>query len=275
MKLGVSTYSYWHFTPERVPIEHVLDEAARLDLDGVEILHRQMESEENAYLQRLKRQAFLCGLDLYALSIHQGFVSPDAQTRERNIEHTRHAIRLAHQLGIPAIRLNSGRWNTVASFAELMRRRGVEPTLEGYSDDDAFGWCIAAIEKCLPDAERYGVVLALENHWGLTVSPEGVRRIVDTIGSEWLKITMDCGNFLEDPYEKCSQIARDTVLVHAKTYYGGGEWYTLDLDYTKIREILVSVGFRGYVSIEFEGKEDAHTAVPKSVRMLRESLRLG
>ena len=37
MKLGVSTYSYWHFKPERVPIEHVIEEAARLELDGIEI----------------------------------------------------------------------------------------------------------------------------------------------------------------------------------------------------------------------------------------------
>ena len=51
MKLGVSTYSYWHFKPERVPIEHVIEEAARLELDGVEILHQQMASEANPYLQ--------------------------------------------------------------------------------------------------------------------------------------------------------------------------------------------------------------------------------
>ena len=40
VKLGVSTYSYWHFKPERVPIEHVIEEAARLELDGIEILHQ-------------------------------------------------------------------------------------------------------------------------------------------------------------------------------------------------------------------------------------------
>ena len=83
MKLGVSSYSYWHFKPERVPIEHVIEEAARLELDGVEILHQQMASEANPYLQKLKRHAFIHGLDLYALSIHQGFVSPDAATRQK------------------------------------------------------------------------------------------------------------------------------------------------------------------------------------------------
>ena len=308
MKLGVSTYSYWHFTPERIPIEHVIEEAARLELDGVEILHQQMASEANSYLQKLKRLAFIHGLDLYALSIHQGFVSPDAETRQKNINHTIHCIRLAHELGIPAIRLNSGRWGTAGSFDELMRMEGHEPVLPGHTEDEAFTWVIAAIEECLPDAEKSGVILALENHWGLTCTPEGVNRIVSAIDSEWLKVTMDCGNFLSHssgeghrdrevsptgvhrdqevsptghrdrevsptvPYEKLAQIAPEAVLVHAKTYYGGGEWYTLELDYARIGQMLKSVGFQGYVSIEFEGKADAHTGVPQSVELLRDAL---
>ena len=287
MKLGVSTYSYWHFTPEHVPIEHVIEEAARLELDGVEILHQQMASEANPYLQKLKRLAFIHGLDLYALSIHQGFVSPDAETRQKNINHTVHCIRLAHELGIPAIRLNSGRWGTAGSFNELMRMEGHEPVLPGHTEDEAFTWVIAAIEECLPDAEKSGVILALENHWGLTCTPEGVNRIVSAIDSEWLKVTMDCGNFLSHssgeghrdrevsptvPYEKLAQIAPEAVLVHAKTYYGGGEWYTLELDYARIGQMLKSVGFQGYVSIEFEGKADAHTGVPQSVELLRGAL---
>ncbi len=274
MKLGVSTYSYWHFKTEKVPIEHVIEEAAKLDLDGIEILHRQMESEASSYLQKLKRHAFIHGLDLYALSIHQSFVSPEAEKRQKDINHTIHCLRLAHELGIPSIRLNSGRWNTIKSFDDLMKTEGKEPALPDYTEEDAFDWVIASIEKCLPDAEKYGVILGLENHWGLTCTAEGVNRIVSAIDSEWLKVTMDCGNFLTDPYDKLAQIAPEAVLVHAKTYYGEGEWYTLDLDYTKIGEILRDVGFQGYISIEFEGKEDAHTGVPKSVEMLRSSLNI-
>lgn len=274
MKLGVSTYSYWHFKTEKVPIEHVIEETAKLELDGIEILHRQMESEASAYLQKLKRHAFIHGLDLYALSIHQSFVSPEAEKRQKDINHTIHCLRLAHELGIPSIRLNSGRWNTIKSFDDLMKTEGKEPALPDYTEDDAFDWVIASIEKCLPDAEKYGVILGLENHWGLTCTAEGVNRIVSAIDSEWLKVTMDCGNFLTDPYDKLTQIAPEAVLVHAKTYYGGGEWYTLELDYTKIGEILRDVGFQGYISIEFEGKEDAHTGVPKSVEMLRSALNI-
>ncbi|MFC0183893.1 hypothetical protein ACFFJX_15615 [Pseudarcicella hirudinis] len=36
-----------------------------------------MESDDNAYLQKIKRHAFINGIDLIALSIHQSFVTPD------------------------------------------------------------------------------------------------------------------------------------------------------------------------------------------------------
>ena len=274
MRLGVSTYSYWHFTPERVEIETVIDKAAELDLDGVEILHRQMASEEKNYLQNLKRRAFIQGLDLYALSIHQGFVFPDVGERNTNVDHTIHCIELAYDLGIPAIRLNSGRWGTIKSFDELMRHGGNEPVLPGYTEEDAFDWIIESIEKCLPFAEKNGVILGLENHWGLTNSPRGVDRIVSAIDSDWLMVTMDCGNFLDEPYEKLEQISSQAVLVHAKTYYGGGEWYTLELDYVRIAGILKDVGFNGYISLEFEGKADADIGVPKSVALLRKAFQI-
>jgi sugar phosphate isomerase/epimerase len=272
MKLGISTYSYWHFRETKVPIETVIDKACRLGVEGVDILHRQMESEDPSYLQKLKRHAFVNGLDLICLSIHQNFVSPDPGIRQKNIDHTLHCIELAYAMGIPCIRLNSGRWGTVTSFDRLMELRGEEPPLEGYTDDDAFGWCIDSIRKCLPKAEESGVILALENHWGLTRSAEGVLRIVNAIDSPWLGILMDVGNFLDEPYDSLKILAPRAVFVHAKTYYGGGEWYTLDLDYKRIAKILADVNFSGYVSLEFEGKENPDIGVPRSIALLRGAL---
>ena len=175
-------------------------------------------------------------------------------------------------MAIPCLRLNSGRWNTIKSFDDLMKNRGVEPILPGYTEDDGFKWCIDSIQQCLPAAEEFGVLLALENHWGLCSTPEGQLRIKKAIDSPWLGILMDTGNFLENPYSKLEMIAPYTSFVQAKTYYGGGEWYSLDLDYKRIIAILQKVNYQGYISLEFEGKEDAATAVPKSIEMLRQTL---
>ncbi len=271
VKLALATYSYWHFTREKYPIEKVIDHAADLGVEGVDVLHMQMANEKPDYLRKLKRHAFLNGVGLVGLSIHQGFVSPDKAKRQRNIDHTIHCMELAHELGIPCIRLNTGRWGTSKNFDHLMANRGIEPVLPGHTEDEGFKWCIESIEKCLPAAEKLGVHMALENHWGLARTPEGLLRIAKAIPSPWLGVLMDTGNFLENPYKKLEMIASRTTFVQAKTYYGGGKWYTLDLDYKRIAGILSKVNYRGYVSIEFEGKEDAQSAVPKSVAMMREA----
>ncbi len=273
IRFGVSTYSFWRFNGprEESSIEKCIDQAAEMGFDGVEILHVQMTSEENSYLQNLKRRAFSQGLDLSGFSTHQGFVYPEKRKRQENVNKTIHQIELAYKMGIPTMRINTGRWGTTKSFDELMANRGIEPSLEGYTDEEGFKWVIDAIEKCIPTAETCGVVLGLENHWGLGRTADGVKRIVDAIDSPWLQVTLDTGNFLEDPYDQLEMLAPQTILMQAKTYYGGGKWYTLDLDYDRIAGIMKKHDYKGYVSLEFEGKEDSDVAVPKSLELLRKA----
>ena len=268
--VAVSTYSFWRFRDDsKLPVEQCVERAAAMGFDGVEVLHVQMGREDNGYLQQLKQTALREGVPLCGFSIHQGFVNPDAAVRQKNIDHTIKCVELAYAMGIPTMRLNTGRWGTTKSFDALMANRGVEPRLEGYTDDQGFEWVIASIEKCLPAAEKCGVTMGLENHWGLGLTPEGVLRIVDAIKSPWLKVTTDTGNFLEDPYEKLEKLAPQTCYVQAKTYFGGGIWYALDLDYPRIAAMLRKHDYRGWVSLEFEGKEDWKTAIPKSLALLR------
>lgn len=267
--LAVSSYSYWHFRTPKFPIEKVIDDAARIGFDGVEILHRQMDNETPAYVNGLKRRAFEQGLALAMLSIHQDFVFPDRDARQKHIDHTLRCLELAARLGIPAIRLNSGRWKTIPSFDDLMKVKGDEPPLPGYTNEDAIQWCVESIQACLPEAEDLGVVMALENHWGLTTSADTLLRIHALVNSPWLGLNMDTGNYPGDPYPGIEKLAPKATIVQAKTYHGGGEWYTLDLDYPRIAAILRKHNFNGWVSLEMEGKEDPATAVPKSYATLR------
>lgn len=274
LPIGVSTYSFWQFRGERLDVGACIDKAAAMGFDGVELLHVQMADESNKALQDLKRRAHSQGLALMGFSTHQGFVYPDADLRRTNVQKTLYQIELASRLGIPTMRINTGRWGTTKSFNALMANKGIEPPLPGVSEDEAFDWVIRAVESLLPRAEECGVVLGLENHWGLGRTARGVLRIVEAINSPWLKTTLDTGNFLENSYEQMEQMAAAKVpvaLVQAKTYYGGGRWYELDLDYDRIAGILASHDYRGWVSLEFEGNEDAETAVPKSLERLRKA----
>lgn len=270
--IGVSTYSFWQFRRDDFrPIEKCLELAADMGFDGLEILKVQFEEKNpsNAQLQKVKQRAFTLGLDLMGYSTHQSFVKPDKADRQENVDKTIKMIEEAYQLGIPTIRINTGRWGTSGSFDELMANKGIEPTLEGYTDEQGFGWVIDSIEKLIPTAEKCGVTLGLENHWGLGRDAVGVKRIVDAIDSPWLQVTLDTGNFLENQYKQLAALAPQAVLLQAKTYYGGGSWYTLDIDYARVAKIMRAANFRGYVSLEFEGKADIEDSVKKSLAMLR------
>ena len=247
----------------------MIEDAGRIGFDGVEFLHRQMSGESVAYLNQLKRSAFRNGLDLIQLSIHQDFVSPDAQERRKQIDHTLYCIELAAQLGAPSIRLNSGRWKTIASFDDLMKVKGDEPPLPR-----------------VHQRRRAEVVYRLDSGV-FTGGGKGRRdpRPGESLGSHyenrspvahpphgeftWLGINLDVGKFPGDPYPEIEKIAPHANIVHFKTYFGGGVWYTLDLDYRRIAGILRKANFIGYVSLEMEGNEPASTAVPKSLELMR------
>lgn len=270
--IGVSTYSFQRFNGERPTVLECIDIAADMGFDGVEILHNQMEDESPAMLQRLKARAHTLGLTLMGFSTHQGFLNPDPVERQRNVERTIRQAELANAMGIPTMRVNTGRWGTTRSFNQLMADEGIEPVPDGLTEEMGFTWVIEAFERILPAAEQNGVVLGLENHWGLGRTAAGVLRIVETIDSPWLQITLDTGNFFEDRFEQLQRMAASRVpitLVQAKTYFGGGRWYTLEIDYARIAEMLRGAGYRGWISLEFEGREDSSTGVPKSLELLR------
>jgi sugar phosphate isomerase/epimerase len=94
-------------------------------------------------------------------------------------------------------------------------------------------------------------------------------KIVDGVNSQWLGINLDIGNFPGDPYPEIERIAPRAAYVHFKTYYGGGEYYTLNLDYKRVAGILRQAKYRGYISLEFEGKEAPESAVATSLDVMR------
>jgi hypothetical protein len=88
-RIGVSSYSFWGFRRQELrSLDSNLEHAARMGFDGLEILQRQFENTDRATLQKIKRHAFVLGLDLMGYSTHQGFLSPEKEKRQKNIDHT-------------------------------------------------------------------------------------------------------------------------------------------------------------------------------------------
>jgi L-ribulose-5-phosphate 3-epimerase len=271
--LGVSSYSYWHFLPEKFPIEKVIEKASELGLAGVEVIFYQLESEDPSYLRSLRRKAFQNGINLYNVAIHQDFVWDSAEEREKQIAYTKHCIDRTVELGAPSIRINSGGWKRTDSFGDLVETKGWSTPWEGATEDEGFAWATDALGTCTAYAQERGITLLLENHWGLTTYADGMVRLLEGVNSPWLRAILDMGNFYfdGDMYSAMEKVAPWVDVAHAKTYPGGGTTFTIDIDYTRVFRILKAAGFKGYTTIEMEGHENAETAVPKSITLLEDA----
>jgi sugar phosphate isomerase/epimerase len=285
MRLAISTYSFHRFQagPEAArgqpPVEEMIRQAAAYGCGGIELLGvhlgiggRQDTAPDRAALLPLKRIALAHAVDLVAVSANHNPVQPDPAARARQVAIVRRCIEAAAVLGAPAVRVFGGRWGTIRDFAAYMAAQGQEPPLPGYTEEDAFGWIVESFQACCASAAAHGIVLALENHWGFTGTAAGVERILAAVGSPWLGVALDTGNFLDDPYPQLERLAPHAVLVHAKAYPGGGLYYTLDLDYRRIGALLRRAGYRGYLSLEYEGRLLPEEGIPQALATLQQAL---
>jgi sugar phosphate isomerase/epimerase len=282
MKLAVSSYSFHRFGkgPEgdvRPSFGAMIEACARWGIDGLELLGVHFENTEPQTLHALKQHAFRHGVTLVAVSAHDNFVTPDAAKRRGEIDRLCRWVDVAYALGAPAVRAFGGRWATCPDFAAFMAARGKEPPLPGHTEEDGYAWTREAFGIAAYTAGRRGVTLLLENHWGFTGTAAGVLRILREVDSPWLEVVLDTGNFnfCADPYVEMAAIAPHARMVHAKTYDGGGIYYTAELEYPRIFRLLKDAGFDGWVSIEFEGRAHPEEAIPAGLARLREAIAAG
>lgn len=224
-----------------------------LELDGVELTAYYFPSVENDSLKRLKRAIFSCGLDVSAVAVGNNFCAPDEAERTKQVASVLGWIGVASLIGAPCLRVFAGK------------------APEGHTENEAFNWTVEALKECVNKAGEYGVLLALENHGGVTATPEGILRILDAVNSDWLRVTLDTGNYPADPYGGIAATAPWAVNVHAKMYEVSLEGERR-LDYRRILSTLKTAGYRGYLSIEYEGAEEPQEAVPRAVGFLKSLL---
>ena len=149
------------------------------------------------YLNALKRHAHFAGLTISGGAIRNDYCQKPGMELDKDMAHTEAWINYYAELGAPVIRI----------FA------GTVPT--GDTIDAAIARCIENCEKACEFAGRRGILLALENHGGITARAEDMLKIVQGVKSPWFGVNLDSGNFSTgpDPYAELAMIPR-TPLMH-------------------------------------------------------------
>ena len=256
-----------------------VDLAAPLGLDGLEYYSGMLELADPARWADARRTVEARGLVIPMLCCSPDFSHPDAEFRRREIEKEKNWIRMAAALGAGFCRVLSGQRRP-----ELTRARGIELVAQ-------------SIEACLPEAERCGVTLIIENHYkdDFWSYPEFAQKmevfceLVERVQHPRFGVNYDPSNaFLagDDPLELLQRVKHRVVTMHAsdrtlvegtledlRREEGGAEGYAKRLrhgeigkglnDYDAIFGTLRSVGFDGWISIEdgVDGMEQLKASV--------------
>lgn len=251
MKLGCSSWSYHRPIAEGrlSQLDWLRLCAQELALDGVELLDLHFPSPDSSYLREVKRLCTELHLTISCASVSNDFGLPQEEQRHQELIKVKRWADIACFLGAPVLRVFAG-WP-----------RGEKQAL----------W--PQMIECLRQAAEYGgergVVLGLENHdrGGFVGTAQEVERCLSEVGSPWLRLNLDTGDYGD--LESIRRTIDKAVHVHAKLYELDAEGAEQRLDWPSIMDILRGAGYRGFLSIEYEGVEAAETAVPRGVRYLR------
>ncbi len=262
-KLSLAAYSFNRSLPRNWPqpragnptmqLEDVIDFAAELNLDGVELTSYYFPAEITpAYLRSLQERCYRLGLDITGTAIGNDFCVPEGEKLEAQKAMTRQWIDYSAQLGAPVIRIFAGN------------------VPKGDTEAAALDRCILAINESVRYAAERGVVLALENHGGITATPEQLLSIVRRVDpSPWFGVNFDSGNFrTADPYGDLEKIAPYALNAQLKVAISpNGQKQPADLP--RIVDILRAANYRGYLVLEYEEAEDPQTVIPQYIDELR------
>ncbi len=122
---------------------------------------------------------------------------------------------------------------------------------------DAYARSQAAIKTLIPDAEKHGVKIAIEEVWNrFLLSPIEFARYIDEFQSPAVGAYFDVGNVVEFgyPQEWIRELGKRILKVHIKEYkkekrfsYKLGEG---EIDWTAVARALHDVGYEGWVTAE-------------------------
>jgi sugar phosphate isomerase/epimerase len=260
MKVGSTAYSYRKYLKSgEMTLEGFLDKAVEIGLDCVDLTSYYFPKTDDEYLYHIKKYAYLNGLDITGTAVGNRFSHPEPEKRAEVVQMVKDWVDISAKLGAPCIRVFAG---------------GLP---EGHTFEEAMKWTAECLEECAEYAKPRGVIIALEDHGGITSTAEQVISILKAVGGSyleerWLGTLLDLGNYRGDPYGNIEKAAPYAVATHAKTdvhIEGEGK---KDADFERITKILHEAGYKGCLSIEYEGAEEPMTAIPKFVKYLKECI---
>src|SRR2546427_804987 len=119
-------------------------------------------------------------------------------------------------------------------------------------------------------AGKKGITLGVEDHGGITQKAETTLEVLRRVDSPYAGVNLDISNFLaasdDEQYAQIEACIPYATHTHIRDRFGDTH-RPIDLD--RVWQLFRKGGYKGYMSAEYEGEEDAMTGVPKLIDRIK------
>lgn len=284
MKISVSSYSFSQKINSGVLTQlGCIAKAKEMGFDAIEfvdILAPEGVSRED-YADQLRAECERLGMPVSNYTVAADFINGSGGDLDAEVARVCREVDMAVRVGAKSMRHDAG-WGIP----------GAVPRYQGF--DDVLERMAEGCRRVTEYAATRGVVTMVENHGTFAQDSRRVEKLVNKVGHPNFGLLGDMGNFLcadEAPQLAFGRIAPYVRYVHAKDFIvkdgllpdpGEGFFRTRGCNYLRgtivghgavpvpqCLSVLKNVGYDGYVAIEFEGMEDAYTALSIGLANLR------
>lgn len=279
MKLSVSTYSFNHYAnPEKLGIIGAMDKAKEMGFEAIEISESQYINKDSARL--IREHSEKISLPVIAFDVGADFPGKGDDGIKSEVERVCALVDVAKILGAPMMRHDV--WY------------GSYPGHENPTFEEVLPILVESCRTVTEYARERGVKTMVENHGYYVQDSWRVKALVEAVDSDNYGALVDIGNFLcvdEDNISAIRTVAPLAFHAHAKDFHrklrgenveGEGWFPTRDgnhligavigegvLDLPASIAALRESGYDGYISLEFEGREDNLVGIEAGLRNLR------
>ena len=285
MKFAVSSYSLSSLISKGEATEkELITIASDLGFDGIEFaeIHTPHGMDKLVYAKELREECLRVGIDPVQYSVGADFLNGSDGHLNKEIERLKAEVDVACALGVSGMRhdATSGYKGDESSFKGF--EQALPQIIEGYR---------AVTEYALTK----GIRTMIENHGYFCQDSDRVERIITGVAHPNFGALIDIGNFLcadENPVTAVGRLKGFASYVHAKDFHiKNGSEYAPCNGFFKTRggnylrgavlghgnvpvyqalSILRDSGYNGYITLEFEGCEEAKNACKWGLETLKD-----
>lgn len=250
--VGCCAYSYREYLKSgRMTMEDFIRKGVELGVHGVDMTGYWFKSTDPEYLVSLRHLAFKNGVCFSGAATGASTVQADPAQRAQVLQEIKKWVDATELLGAPHLRIFAGKLPKGATLAQ------------------GTAWTVEIMRPACDYAGNKGITLGVEDHAGITQNADVCLEILDRVDSPFAGINLDISHFTptpaQDPYAQIQACVPYAAHTHIHEAFDDGS--PIDLD--RVWKMFAEGGYKGFMSAEYEGKEDAMSGVPKTIEKIK------